>query len=117
MVLEAAYCKLDDAKEEYASLVKNSKQNAKEAKEKEETPSREGKKKARDLKEQDDISAGDVIANTPTLAAAKKACKEAATKVEEAKLAVTMSGAKPFEHYGISLIRPGNLGRKSSRPK
>ncbi len=37
MTLEAAYCKLDTAKLEYAKLVKNSKQKAKEAKKKEET--------------------------------------------------------------------------------
>ncbi len=44
--------------------------------------------------------APDVIANTPTLSAAKKACKEAAKKVDEAKLAVTTAGAKPFKLYG-----------------
>ena len=43
--------------------------------------------------------APDVIANTPTLAAAKKACNEAAKKVKEAKLAVATAGAKPFELY------------------
>ena len=85
---------------EYAKLVKNAKQKAKEAKEKEETPAPEGKKKAKEPKEQADILAPDVIANTPTLAAAKKACKEAAKKVEEAKLAVTMAGAKPVKLYG-----------------
>ena len=99
MVLEAAYCKLDAAKAEYAKLAKNTKQKAKEAKEKEETLDPGGKKKAREPKEQADILAPDIIANTPTLATAKKACEEAAKKVKEAKLAVTMTGAKPFELY------------------
>ena len=44
--------------------------------------------------------APDVIANTPTLAAAKKACKEAAKNVKEAKLAVTTKGEELFELYG-----------------
>ena len=48
MVLEAAYCKLDDAKAEYAKLAKNAKQKAKEAKEKEETPAPEGKRKEKE---------------------------------------------------------------------
>ena len=60
----------------------------------------EGKKKAREPKEQADISAPEIIANTPTLAAAKKACKKATEKVEEAKLAVTTVGVKPFKFYG-----------------
>ena len=44
--------------------------------------------------------AADIITNTPTLANTKKAHEEAAKKVEEVKLAITMSGAKPFELYG-----------------
>ena len=44
MALEAAYCKLDAAKGEYTKLVKNAKQKAKEAKEKEETLATEAKK-------------------------------------------------------------------------
>ena len=44
--------------------------------------------------------ASDVIANTSTLAAAKKAHEEVAKKVKEAKLAVAIAGAKPFELYG-----------------
>ena len=99
MALEAAYRELDAAKAEYAKLTKNAKQKAKEAKEKEETPAPEGKKKAKELKEQAHILAPDIITNTPTLAAAKKACKDAAKKVKEAKLPVTTAGAKPFELY------------------
>ena len=60
----------------------------------------ESKKNAREPKEQADVLAPDMIANTPTLAAAKKACKEAAKKDKEAKLAVAMSRAKQFELYG-----------------
>ena len=55
---------------------------------------------AKEPKEQADILAPDIIANTPTLATAKKARKEAAKKVKEAKLAVTTAGSKPFELYG-----------------
>ncbi len=72
----------------------------KKTKEKEETLAPESKKKAREPKEQADISAPDVIANTPTLATVKKAHKEATKKVEEAKLTVTTAGAKLFELYG-----------------
>ena len=100
MVLEAAYCKLDAAKAEYAKLAKNTKQKAKDLKEKEETPAQKGKKNARESKEQAYILAPGGISNKPTLAAAKKAHKEAAKKVEEAKLAVAMAGAKPFKLYG-----------------
>ena len=63
MVLEAAYCELDASKSEYAKLAKNAKQKVKEAQEKEETPAPEGKKKARELKEQAGISAPDVISS------------------------------------------------------
>ncbi len=49
-MLEAAYCKLDATKAEYAKLAKNAMQKAKEAKEKEETPALEGKKKAKELR-------------------------------------------------------------------
>ena len=86
MVLEAAYSELDAAKVEYTKHARNSKQKAKDAKEKEETPAPDGKKKARELKEQTGILAPDDITNTPTLAAAKKACKEAAKKVKDAML-------------------------------
>ncbi len=41
-----------------------------------------------------------VNAMTSPLVAAKTTCKEAATKVEEAKFAITMAGAKPFELSG-----------------
>ncbi len=71
----------------------------KDSKEKEETPAPESKKKAREPKEQANISAPDIIAHTPTLATAKKACKEATKKVEEVKLVVTTAGAKPFVLY------------------
>ena len=97
MALEAAYCKLDAAKAKYAKLAKNAKQKAKDSKEKEETPAPESMKKAREPKEQADISTPDIIANTPTLATAKKSCKEATKKVKEVKRAVTAAGAKPFE--------------------
>ena len=54
MVLEAAYCKLDAAKVEYAKLANSAKQKAKDSKDKEETPAPEGKKKAKEPKEQAD---------------------------------------------------------------
>ncbi len=85
---------------EYVKLAKSAKQKAKDSKDKEETPAPEGKKKAKEPKEQADILAPDVIANTPTLAAAKKAHEEAAKKIEEVRLAVTMAGAKPIKLYG-----------------
>ena len=69
-------------------------------------------------KEQAEVSAPDVIVNTPTLTAAKKVCKEATKKVKESKLAVTTAGAKPFELYGNLLsdeaLQPWE---KSLRPK
>ncbi len=99
MVLEAAYCELDAAKAEYAKLAKSAKQKAKDLKDKEETLDPESKKKAKEPKKQADILAPDIITDTPTLATAKKACKEAAKKVEEAKLAVTMAGANLFDLY------------------
>ncbi len=97
MVLEAAYFELDAIKAEYTKLAKSAKQKAKDLKDKEETPAPEGKKKAKEPKEQADILAPDVIANTPTLAAAKKACKEATKMVKEAKLAIATAGVKPFK--------------------
>ena len=80
MTLEAAYCKLDAAKVEYAKLAKSAKQKAKDLKDKEETPAPEGKKKAREPKEQADILAPDVIANAAALDAAKKACEPRRSK-------------------------------------
>ena len=41
--------------------------------------------------------APDIIINTAALNAAKKACNNAAKKVEEAKLTVAMAKARPFE--------------------
>ena len=41
----------------------------------------------------------DIIANASAINAAKKACKEIARKVEEARLALTTAGVKPFELY------------------
>ena len=43
--------------------------------------------------------APDVIGNTPTLTAAKKACKEATKKIKEAKITDATAGVKPFELY------------------
>ncbi len=75
-------------------------------------------KKAREPKEQADNSAPDVISNTPSIAAAKKACKEATKKFEEAKLAVTTAGVKPFELYGNLLSdKARQPWRKSLRPQ
>ena len=81
MVLEAAHCKLDAAKTEYAQLAKAT-------------------KKAKDQKQKGVNPDSDVNTMSSLLAAAKTACKEAVAKVEEAKLAITMAGAKPFELYG-----------------
>ena len=39
----------------------------------------------------------------PDLKATKAACKKAAKNIEEAKLAITMEGEKPFELYGNPL--------------
>ena len=95
MALEAAYCKLDAAKADYAKQAKN----AKEAKEKEETPAPEAKKKAKEPKDKTNDSASDIIANAAAVDAAKKARDNASKKVKEVKLAVVMAGAKPFELY------------------
>ncbi len=53
----------------------------------------------REPKDKADNSAPDVIADAAALDAAKKACNNAAKKVKEAKLAVAMARAKPFELY------------------
>ena len=82
MVLEAAYCKLDATKTEYAQLEKAT------------------KKKAKDQKAKVANLDPDINATSSPLATAKAACKDAATKVEEAKLAVTTAGVKPFELDG-----------------
>ena len=82
MVLEAAYFKLDAAKTEYAQLEKATKLKAKDQ-----------KKKGANLDP-------DINAKLPSLTAANTACKEATTKVKEAKLAATIAGAKQFELYG-----------------
>ena len=97
MALEAANCKLDAIKADHAKLAKSAKEKAKDMKEKEETPAPESKKKAKEPQEQTNILAPDIIANIPTLATAKKACKEATKKVKEAKLSVTIAGSKAFE--------------------
>ena len=75
MALEAAYCKLDAAKAEYTKLSKEAKQKARD---KDENPAPESRKKAKDPKDKTDNSAPDVIADATTLEAAKKACEEAA---------------------------------------
>ena len=82
MALEAAYCKLDVTKTEYAQLAKTM------------------KKKARDQKEKGVNPDPDVNTMSSPLATAKRACKEAAMKAEEAELAATSAGAKPFKLNG-----------------
>ena len=84
-MLEAAYCKLDAAKTEYAQLAKSTNKKAKEQKE-----------KGANLDPH-------VNATSSPLAAAKTTCKEAATKVKEARLAVTTAGANPFNYMTIAL--------------
>ncbi len=96
MVLEAAYCKLDAAKAEYSKLTKEAKQKPRD---RDENPAHESQKKAKDPRDKTDNSAPDVIADAAALDAAKKACNGMAKKVKEAKLAVAMAGAKPFELY------------------
>ncbi len=81
MVLEAAYCQLDAAKTEYAQLVKAT------------------KKRVKDQKEKGANLDPDVNATSSPLTAVKTTCKEAATKVKEAKLAITTLGGKPFKLY------------------
>ena len=55
----------------------------------------------------------DINATSSPLAADKTACNKAAEKVEEAKLAVIMTRAKPLKLYGnCSPMRPDNLGRR-----
>ena len=83
----------------YAKLAKSAKQKAKDSKNKEETLAPESKKKAKEPKEHADISAPDIIADAAALDAAKKTNDNAAKKVEEAKLALAMAGANPFELY------------------
>ena len=68
LVLEAAYCEQDAANAQYAKLAKSAKQQAKDSKDKEETLAPESKKEAKELKEQVDISAPDIIDNTPHVA-------------------------------------------------
>ena len=58
------------------------------------------KKKAKEQKENGSNPDPDVDAMSSPLAAANAACKEAAKKVGEAKLAITTAGAKPFKSYG-----------------
>ena len=64
-----------------------------------ENPAPECQKKAKEPKDKTDNLACDVITHAAALYAAKKAPGDAAKKVEEAKLAVAMAGAKPFELY------------------
>ena len=81
MALEAAYCKLDAAKAEYTKLYKEAKQKARD---KDENPATDSRKKAKDPRDKTDNSAPDVTADTIALGAAKKAREEAQKKVEEA---------------------------------
>ena len=96
MALEAAYCKLDAAKAEYTKLYKEAKQKARD---KDENPATDSRKKAKDPRDKTDNSAPDVTAETIALGAAKKAREEAQKKVEEAAQVVAAAGAKPFELY------------------
>ncbi len=81
MVLEAASCELDDAKAEYAKLVKTTGKNTKERKEKDDNPALNVKKKVKEQKEKGENPAPDVNVNATILAAVKKAHKEATKKV------------------------------------
>ena len=99
MVLEAAYCKLDAAKTEYSKLTKETKQKAKDVRDRDENMSPESQKKAREPKNKTNNSAPDIIADAAVLDAAKKARDDVAKKVKEAKLAVAMAVTKPFELY------------------
>ena len=94
LALESAYEELDHAKAEYA----DAKQKVKDAKENE-TPVPESRKKTKEPKEKTENLVPDVSAEVAALNAAKKACDDAAKKVEEANLAVATAGAKPFELY------------------
>ena len=82
MALEATYCKLDAAGTEGSQLAKGM------------------KKKAKEKKKKGVSSDPDITARSSSLSAAKTACKEAAAKVKEAKLAVTTTRAKVFQLYG-----------------
>ena len=68
MALEAAYCKLDATKTEYAQLAKTTKKKAKDQKEKGANPD------------------PDINATSSPLAAAKTACKEASIKLKKQSL-------------------------------
>ena len=99
MVLEVAYCELDAAKMEYTKLARTTKKKTKERKENDENPAPGVQKKVKEPKEKGENPAPEVNINTSTLATAKKAHEEAAKKVKEVKLAVSMAGAMPFELY------------------
>ena len=77
-------------------MYKEAKQKARD---KDENPASDSQKKAKDPKDKTDNSAPDVTAETIVLGAAKKVCKEAIKKVEEAKQVVAAAGTKPFELY------------------
>ena len=71
------------------------------------------KKKANEQKKKGENPDPDVDTNLSPLAIAKKACKEAAKKVERAKLAIRTAGARPFELCGNLLShKPVNLGKR-----
>ena len=111
MVLEAAYCKLDVAKMEYAKLARITKKSTKEQKEKDGNPAPDVQNKAKEPKEKGENPVPGININASTLAAAKKACKEATKKVKEAKLTVTMAGANLLSSTEIfSMMRLGNKG-------
>ena len=80
MVLEAAYCKLDVAKAEYSKLSKEAKQKARD---KDENPTLESRKKAKDPRDKTNNSAPDVTAETIALGAAKKAREEARRRLKK----------------------------------
>ena len=100
MALEAAQCELNATKAEYAKLARTTKKNTKLQKEKDENQASNVQKKAKELKEKGENPAPDINIDASILAAAKKACKEATKKMEEAKLVVATAGAKLFKLYG-----------------
>ena len=62
-------------------------------------PAPESGKKAKDARDKTNNSAPDIIADATALDVAKKARDDAAKKVKEAKLAVAIARARPFELY------------------
>ena len=117
MVLDAAQCKLNATKVEYAKLAKNAKQKAKEAKEKEETPAPEGKKKAREPKEQADIR---LLTSLPTHLPQPLLRKHARIPPRWSRKQSLLSPQQEQNHSNFietfSLTRPGNPGKNHPGP-